>query len=91
MIARRLLLGLIRGYRYLVSPLLGPRCRFHPSCSAYALEAIERYGALRGGYLGVRRLLRCHPFHAGGYDPVPSPHVDLLAPAEPPRTGAPKC
>jgi hypothetical protein len=68
---RRLSLWIIRAYQLLVSPLLGPRCRFHPSCSCYAHTAIERYGVLRGGWLGVRRLLRCHPFNEGGYDPVP--------------------
>jgi putative membrane protein insertion efficiency factor len=62
---------LILGYRYCVSPLLGPRCRFHPSCSAYALEAVDRHGALRGSWLGLRRVARCHPWHPGGYDPVP--------------------
>ncbi|MFT4045113.1 MAG: membrane protein insertion efficiency factor YidD [Solimonas sp.] len=62
---------LIRGYQLLISPLLGPRCRFHPSCSHYALEAIERHGPLRGGWLAARRLGRCHPLNPGGYDPVP--------------------
>jgi putative membrane protein insertion efficiency factor len=62
---------LIRGYQRLLSPLLGPRCRFYPSCSQYALEAVERHGATRGTYLAARRLLRCHPFHPGGFDPVP--------------------
>ncbi|HVP28968.1 MAG TPA: membrane protein insertion efficiency factor YidD [Myxococcota bacterium] len=61
----------IRGYRLAISPLLGPRCRFHPSCSCYLEEALRRHGALRGTYLGLRRLLRCHPFHPGGFDPVP--------------------
>ena len=70
---KRLLLGLVRLYQYLISPLLGPRCRFHPSCSHYAIEAIERHGALRGGWLAARRLGRCHPWHPGGYDPVPTP------------------
>ncbi|XQE67190.1 membrane protein insertion efficiency factor YidD [Pseudomonas sp. P3C3] len=70
---KRLLLGLVRLYQYLISPLLGPCCRFHPSCSHYAIEAIERHGALRGGWLAVRRLGRCHPWHPGGYDPVPTP------------------
>ena len=61
----------IRGYRGFVSPLLPPSCRFYPSCSAYALEAVQAHGALRGAWLAVRRLSRCHPFHAGGLDPVP--------------------
>jgi uncharacterized protein len=64
------LIGLIRAYRLLISPLLPPACRFTPTCSAYAMEAIGKYGALRGSYMGLRRLLRCHPFHPGGYDPV---------------------
>ena len=66
-----ILLVLIRVYQRFVSPYTPPSCRFYPSCSAYAVDAIARYGAWRGGYLAVRRLLRCHPFHAGGYDPVP--------------------
>jgi putative membrane protein insertion efficiency factor len=61
----------IRAYRYVISPMLGPTCRFYPSCSCYAEEALHRHGALRGSYLTVRRLLRCHPWHEGGYDPVP--------------------
>lgn len=68
---RRILTAPLRGYRYLISPMLGPRCRFHPSCSTYAIEAIERHGVIRGGYLSARRLLRCHPWHSGGVDPVP--------------------
>ncbi|MHB1512135.1 MAG: membrane protein insertion efficiency factor YidD [Acidiferrobacter sp.] len=68
---RKALMLLIRGYRYFLSPWLGSRCRYYPSCSAYALEAIERHGALRGVWLAVRRVSRCHPWHAGGHDPVP--------------------
>jgi uncharacterized protein len=62
---------LLRVYRYAVSPMLGARCRFEPSCSRYALEAIERRGALNGSWLALRRIARCHPWHPGGYDPVP--------------------
>ena len=62
---------LIRGYQKLLSPLLGPRCRFHPSCSQYALEAIESFGFWKGTWLGLRRLSRCHPLNPGGEDPVP--------------------
>jgi uncharacterized protein len=65
---------LIRIYQWTVSPLLGPTCRFHPSCSNYALEAINRFGVLRGGWLSVKRLGRCHPWHPGGLDPVPHHH-----------------
>ena len=64
-------MAIIRVYQWTVSPMLGPRCRFHPSCSCYAHEAIARHGAVYGGWLGLRRLLRCHPFNPGGYDPVP--------------------
>ncbi|HYP25438.1 MAG TPA: membrane protein insertion efficiency factor YidD [Blastocatellia bacterium] len=64
------LVGIIRAYQLLISPLLPPSCRFTPTCSQYAMEAIKKHGTLRGSYLGLRRLLRCHPFHPGGYDPV---------------------
>ena len=65
------LMALITGYRRFISPLLGARCRFAPSCSAYALEAVREHGALRGTWLAVRRIGRCHPFNPGGFDPVP--------------------
>ncbi len=66
-----LLIALIRGYRFLISPLFPPVCRFHPTCSQYAIEAIERFGIIQGSWLAVQRILRCHPYHPGGYDPVP--------------------
>jgi putative membrane protein insertion efficiency factor len=68
---RALLLALLRAYQYAIRPLLGANCRFYPSCSEYAREAIERHGAGRGSWLSARRLARCHPYHPGGYDPVP--------------------
>jgi putative membrane protein insertion efficiency factor len=67
----RILLALIRGYRYLLSPWWGGGCRFTPTCSTYAMEAIERHGAAHGGWLALRRIARCHPWCAGGFDPVP--------------------
>jgi putative membrane protein insertion efficiency factor len=67
----QILIGLIRAYQLVLSPLLGPRCRFHPSCSQYALVAIERHGPVKGGWLALRRIARCHPLHPGGEDPVP--------------------
>ena len=71
---RWLLIGFLRAYRLLISPLYGQVCRFHPSCSAYALEAVTERGSIIGSWLTVRRLARCHPWAAGGYDPVPRPH-----------------
>lgn len=68
---RRALIAPVRLYQTAVSPLLGPRCRFHPSCSAYAVEALERHGALHGSWLAARRISRCHPLNEGGFDPVP--------------------
>lgn len=62
---------LIRGYRYAISPMLGVHCRFHPSCSEYALDALARHGGWRGSWLAMKRLARCNPWHPGGYDPVP--------------------
>jgi putative membrane protein insertion efficiency factor len=62
---------LIRGYQLAISPLFGPRCRFYPSCSHYAFEAIDTHGAVRGAWLAIKRIARCHPFHEGGFDPVP--------------------
>jgi uncharacterized protein len=67
----RALMAAVTGYRRFVSPLLPPRCRFEPSCSAYALEALREHGAARGLWLAITRIARCHPFHPGGYDPVP--------------------
>jgi len=80
----KILIAPITWYRRFLSPLLGPRCRFYPSCSAYALEALRVHGALRGGALTVWRLLRCQPFHPGGFEPVPPPrpkrrHADAAA------------
>ena len=69
---RTLLKSLIIAYRRLLSPLFGPHCRYYPSCSAYALEAVDTHGAARGGWLAVKRVARCHPWHAGGVDPVPT-------------------
>ncbi|HSP61599.1 MAG TPA: membrane protein insertion efficiency factor YidD [Pyrinomonadaceae bacterium] len=67
---RTILVSLLKFYKASVSPWLPPSCRFVPTCSEYACEAIQRHGALRGSAMGLRRLLRCHPFHSGGYDPV---------------------
>jgi putative membrane protein insertion efficiency factor len=68
---RILLINLIKGYQYFISPLLGSNCRFYPSCSSYGLEAIQLHGPLKGSYLLFRRLMKCHPFHEGGIDSVP--------------------
>jgi putative membrane protein insertion efficiency factor len=70
-VIRRLALFVLRGYQRLVSPVLPPACRFHPTCSSYAVGAVERHGVVRGGWLAARRIARCHPFHPGGIDPVP--------------------
>lgn len=68
---KQLLLSLIKFYRKFISPMTPPACRFHPTCSQYGLEAIETHGAMKGGYLTIKRILKCHPFHPGGFDPVP--------------------
>ncbi|MCL2344409.1 MAG: membrane protein insertion efficiency factor YidD [Desulfobulbus sp.] len=68
---KRLLVGLIRVYQYTISPFLGRSCRYVPSCSEYTAEAVGKYGVIKGGWLGVKRICRCHPWRPGGYDPVP--------------------
>jgi uncharacterized protein len=96
----RILLRAVRGYQRWISPLRPPSCRFTPTCSAYAVEAVERFGAARGGWLATRRLLRCGPWHPGGHDPVPSTvgrgGATAVHPARPDAstsspTGAPRC
>lgn len=74
----------VRAYQVVLSPLLPPSCRYHPTCSNYAIEALEKHGALRGGWLAVKRIARCHPFRPGGFDPVPDPPSTL--PSSPPPT-----
>jgi uncharacterized protein len=76
MLARRLVVYLVRGYQLLLSPFLGSNCRFYPTCSSYMIEAIELHGVLRGLWLGLRRLSRCHPYHQGGIDPVPGSELE---------------
>jgi len=67
---KKILILLIKFYKKYISPLKGPSCKFYPTCSEYALEAISKYGALKGGFLAIKRILKCHPFNKGGYDPV---------------------
>lgn len=73
MILKMIVLKLIVLYQRFISPLLAPRCRFYPSCSQYCFDAVEQYGIIKGLFLGIKRVLRCHPFNEGGYDPVPPP------------------
>jgi putative membrane protein insertion efficiency factor len=68
---RKIPIGLIKFYQKFISPMLGPTCRFHPSCSYYAIEAITKHGFIKGSWLSIRRISKCHPLHSGGYDPVP--------------------
>jgi putative membrane protein insertion efficiency factor len=70
-IGQRIVLAVIRFYQRFLSPLLGSNCRFYPSCSSYSYEAIAKYGVIKGGWMGLRRIGRCHPWNAGGFDPVP--------------------
>lgn len=67
----KILIGFIRFYQVIISPLIGPRCRFTPTCSCYGIEALKNHGMVKGGWLTIKRILKCHPLHAGGYDPVP--------------------
>lgn len=88
-VAARALRGAVTAYQWTLRPFIGAQCRFHPSCSHYALEALETHGALRGAWLSGRRILRCNPWHPGGYDPVPPPtggSASVRQPARPPAT-----
>jgi putative membrane protein insertion efficiency factor len=78
------LIVLVRGYQKGISPLLPPSCRFYPTCSHYMVEALQQFGAIRGGWLGLRRIGRCHPFHPGGYDPVPADWPGWIGSLTPP-------
>jgi hypothetical protein len=80
-LAKRIAISALKGYRYFLSPFFGQHCRFHPSCSAYAMEAIETHGTFRGVLMATKRLARCHPLNEGGFDPVPQ--------ARPPRPTSP--
>lgn len=89
---KRLLLIFIQLYRWVISPIIPPSCRFRPTCSRYAMEAIARFGAWRGSRLAIRRILKCHPFHPGGYDPVPDVYPPKVTdcPCEPPVSEPPQ-
>ncbi|HDN67603.1 MAG: membrane protein insertion efficiency factor YidD [Candidatus Latescibacterota bacterium] len=73
---KKILISIIKGYQLFISPLLGANCRFYPPCSTYSMQALQRFGLLKGGLLSIRRILRCHPLCPGGYDPVPEPGGD---------------
>ena len=77
-ISQRISLFILKAYQYIISPILGNNCRYLPSCSCYTHTAIERFGVIKGSYMGIKRILRCHPFHAGGLDPVPEKKDKLL-------------
>jgi putative membrane protein insertion efficiency factor len=77
-----ILIGLLKAYRFAISPLYGQVCRYHPTCSAYALEAVTVHGSIKGSWMAVRRIGRCHPWAAGGYDPVPARKIPVEATAE---------
>ncbi|MDO8915048.1 MAG: membrane protein insertion efficiency factor YidD [Coriobacteriia bacterium] len=86
---RRLAGGLIRGYKTLISPILGPSCRFTPTCSTYALTSVERFGVIRGGWLAAKRIGRCHPWNPGGHDPVPNlPRMSVDTTRRPSASGS---
>jgi uncharacterized protein len=72
LVLRVFIITILKLYQYLISPLFGQRCRFYPNCSCYAIDSIKRFGVIKGGYLTTKRLLRCHPFNPGGFDPVPN-------------------
>ncbi|QIB67927.1 membrane protein insertion efficiency factor YidD [Aminipila butyrica] len=67
---KKIVIGMVRGYQKWISPLFPPTCRFYPTCSAYFIQAVEKYGVIRGSFLGIKRILKCHPFNPGGYDPL---------------------
>jgi len=77
-LTKAIVLALLRGYRWTISPMLPPACRYVPTCSEYAQEAVDRYGSLRGGMMALRRVLRCHPFAGSGYDPVLNPQTGAM-------------